>query len=329
MVLAVLIEQFDTRIRTVEALAQMVDWPILATIWRVDSSKKRRGPTKPKEQHANIEAYRILRTNIGFSLIDKPLHTILVTSAESGNGKTTVASNLAIFIAKAGKNTLLIDTDLRRPSLHQQFGLSPEKMGLSNAILAFSAASASNPLPSSSMPVSLSEHSLTSALLLDPFLHTVNIPNLRVMPSGPLPPNPPELLDSKAMERLFTVLATSSGAEVVIFDTPPLLGLSDTSILAPKVDGTVVVVDITSTNKKNLKQLKASLTQAGAHVLGCVVNKQRYSHKDAAYSHYYYYSTEERNSSKNHAKNGHDSAAPIPSSPVVSPSSYEQKMWSN
>src|SRR5205807_7573447 len=114
---------------------------------------------------------------------------------------------------------------------------------------------------------------LSPHVSLDPYMHSVGIPNLLVMPSGPLPPNPPELLDSKAMERLFTKIE-DSGAEIVIIDTPPLLGLSDTSILVPKVDGTIVVVDITRTNKKHLRQLKAILTKAGSHVLGCVVNKQ-------------------------------------------------------
>jgi len=111
------------------------------------------------------------------------------------------------------------------------------------------------------------------------------------MPSGPLPPNPSELLDSKAMRHLLKALS-SCGAEVVIFDTSPLLGLSDTSILASKVDGTLVVVDITRASKGSLKQGKALLLQAGTCVLGCVVNKQRHGRKDAIYS--YYYSADEQ-----------------------------------
>jgi Mrp family chromosome partitioning ATPase len=143
-------------------------------------------------------------------------------------------------------------------------------------------------------------------LLLEPFVHSVGIPNLWVMPSGPLPPNPPELLDSKAMQRLLTVIA-NYGAEVVIFDTPPILGLSDVSILASKMDGTLVVVDITRANKKPLKQMKAVLMQTGARVLGCVVNKQRRSRHDTAYS--YYYQTDEQNSGKNHNRGKKDTPA--------------------
>jgi len=137
-------------------------------------------------------------------------------------------------------------------------------------------------------------------LSLDPFVHSVSIPNLWVMPSGPLPPNPPELLDSKAMQRLLTVFG-NYGVEIVIFDTPPVLGLSDVGILASKMDGTLVVVDITRANKKNLKQMKAVLIQTGARILGCVVNKQRHSRHDTAYS-YYYYQSDAQNGRKNHDK---------------------------
>jgi non-specific protein-tyrosine kinase len=109
------------------------------------------------------------------------------------------------------------------------------------------------------------------------------------------------------MERLFTSL-TSCGAEVVIFDTPPVLGLSDTSILASKVDGTVIVVDIKRTNKKNLLMMKGVLTQSGTRVLGCVINKQSRRRKDTAYSYYYYYRTVE---SHHDVKNGNEPAADL------------------
>jgi len=99
------------------------------------------------------------------------------------------------------------------------------------------------------------------------------------------------------MEHFFTALA-SCGAEVIIFDTPPLLGLSDANILAPKVDGVLMVVDITNAKKKNLKRAKAHLAQSESHVLGCVVNKQRQSRKDSAYSYFYSYRLEEENQSE-------------------------------
>ncbi len=119
------------------------------------------------------------------------------------------------------------------------------------------------------------------------------------MPSGPPPLNPSELLDSKAMQHLIQALS-NCGAEIVIFDTPPIPGLSDASIMASKVDGTLVVVDITRARKESLKQVKALLAQAGTRVLGCVINKQRRSRKHTIYS--YSYGTDERKE-ENHSTN--------------------------
>ena len=312
IVLAILFERLDTRVRTSEALSQLLDRSVLATIWQAGPKE---AVVNPTGHYANVEAYRILRTNIGFAAIDKPLRTLIVTSALPRDGKSVVAANLAIFIAKAGKNTLLIDADLRRPMQHELFGLPAHTTGFSNAILAFSMSATANApayrqVLTPMMPgTPSSASSVTGTPSLDPFVHTVDIPNLIVMPSGPLPPNPPELLDSKAMQHFITALA-SCGAEVVIFDTPPLLGLSDASILAPKVDGTLVVVDITRANKGNLKQVKAILAQSGARVLGCIVNKQRRGRADMPYS--YYYGTNEQNGRSNQNKKRADSPAVSP-----------------
>src|SRR5205085_11822566 len=120
-----------------EALTHLLDWPVLATI-RLAQPSKKEAVINPTGRDGNIEAYRILRTNIGFSGIDKPLHSLMITSAVPRDGKSTIAANLAIYMGKAGKTTLLIDADLRRPVLHTLFGISSDKMGLSNAVLAFS-----------------------------------------------------------------------------------------------------------------------------------------------------------------------------------------------
>jgi Mrp family chromosome partitioning ATPase/capsular polysaccharide biosynthesis protein len=320
VLLALLFEQLDTRVRSSEDLTRLLNWPVLATIWRPDGPRFGRltprlealsqqanlpvpsgvwGPdpsqielVNPRGHSPNVEAYRILRTNIGFSAVDKPLHTIMVVSAQPNDGKSTVAANLAIFMAKAGKQTLLVDADLRRPTLHEKFRLAPDKLGLSNVVIAISQLQTTTSAPSTHENAGHMEHT-PSGFSLATYMHSVGIANLRVMPSGPLPPNPPELLDSKAMERLFTLFA-DSGAEAVILDTPPLLGLSDASILAPRVDGIIIVVDITRATKKQLVQLKTTLTRTGARVLGCVVNKQRHSRKDTAYSYYYYQGQEQR-----------------------------------
>jgi capsular exopolysaccharide synthesis family protein len=297
ILLALLFEHLDTHIRTPEALTQLMGLPVLATISQAEPKEDVINPTG---RNVNVEPYRILRTNIGFAAIDRPLRTLIVTSASPRAGKSVIAANLAIFMARAGKNTLLIDADLRRPRQHDQFGLPAQTMGFSNAILAFSMQS---PLLSNTSDV-------TRTPSLAPFIHAADIPNLCVMPSGPLPPNPPELLDSKALQHLLIALA-SSGAEVVIFDAPPLLGLADASILASKTDGTLIVVDITRADKRHLKQLKVILEQAGANVLGCVVNRQRRSRDNAIYS--YYYAAQEQTDSNSHSrKNGHNTALVTP-----------------
>ena len=238
---------------------------------------------------------------------------MIVTSAVPREGKSTIAANLAIFMARAGKSTLLIDADLRRPSLHSLFGLSPEKMGMSNAVLALSVPGVPNtPYPyqrfarASAAPVPGVPTSANPSI--EPFVHSVGIPNLWVMPSGPLPPNPSEFFESKVMQSFLSVIA-DCGIEAVIFDTAPILGLSDTNILASKVDGALVVVDTTHATKGKLRQTKAALSQTGVHVLGCVANKLRHKRDDSAY--YYYYRTEDQDSREKSARNGHMPSAPI------------------
>jgi len=353
MLLALLYEQLDTRVRTPEALSELLNCPMLTAVYLAKSTHKEE-VINPKGRDINAESYRILRTNIGFAGINKPVHSLVVTSAQPRDGKSTIAANLAIFMARAGKHTLLIDADMRRPTQHTLFGLSADKMGLSNAILAFSMPIIPDTptyrmpnvpdTPTYRMPSIPKTPTFNQPLVpipqggdavtttgdpLAPFVHPVDIPNLWVMPAGPLPPNPSELLDSKVMQRFLTVIA-NCGVEVVIFDTPPLLGISDTSILASKVDGVLAVIDMTLATKGKLKQLKAALEQPGTNVLGCVANKQRRSRNDSAYSYSYsYYQPEEQKDSEKQARNGHISPVPgIPLSPVpLSP--FEQGEKSN
>jgi Mrp family chromosome partitioning ATPase/capsular polysaccharide biosynthesis protein len=274
MLLASLFDLLDPRVRTREALTQLLDWPVLGTIWQ---AAPKEDVIHPTGQNSNVESYCTLRTNIGFSSREKALHTLAVTSPISGDGKSVIAANLAIFIANTGKQTILIDADLRHPVQHNQFHLSEHVLGFSNAIDSCNSPTsvpASQPLPVPGKSATLASTStVIKTSSFGPFVHAVGVPNLYIMPSGPLPSNPPDLLDSKAMQRFFATLA-SCGAEAVIFDTPPLLDLSDASILASKVDGALVIVDITVANKKKLRQTKALLLRAGAHVPGCVVNKQ-------------------------------------------------------
>ncbi len=309
IVLAVAYEQLDTRVRTSEVLTRLLEWPVLSTISQV----KPEDVINPTSRDASTESYRILRTNIEFSSRDKPLHSLVVTSAVPQDGRSVIAANLAIFMAKAGKNTLLIDADLRHPTQHKLFGLSPDKLGLSNALLAFSTPGilrnpSSHQLFTHASTGQSSGASTATDLPLDPFVHPIGIPNLWVMPSGPLPPNPPELLASKVIQHFLTGIANCE-IEVVIFDTPPLLGSSEAGILASKVDGALVVVDITRATKSKLKQMKAVLAQTGVRVLGCVVNKQRQSRSNIV---------EDQSGEETHGGNEHTLAVPATAMPAAS-----------
>jgi len=253
---------------------------------------------------------------MGFVALDKPLHTLVVTSSTPNEGKSLVATNLAISMAKSGKNTLLIDANLRHPTLYEYFDIPAHAMGFSNAVLAFRTPTRNtSAYRQSSLPIPYNGQPGTSAkqLSLIPFIRPVNIPNLGVMPSGPLPPNPSELLDSKPMQLFFTALSRS-GAEVVILDAPSVLGLPDALVLASKADGTLVVVDINRARKGNLKQVKELLEQAGAHVLGCVVNKEHQKRKDTPYK-LVPYSTGRWNDRDNYDR---EDVRRSPVSPVVS-----------
>jgi Mrp family chromosome partitioning ATPase/capsular polysaccharide biosynthesis protein len=287
MLLAVVFEKMDTRVRTPQAITELLGWPVLASIWYARSTKKV-DVFHPKGADIYVESYRILRTSLGFSAIDKSLRTLMVTSALPHEGKSVISANLAIFLAKAGKSTLLIDADLRQPTQSELFELSSDALGLSNLILAVS----TSPADKSSDALKAIPPDLTAPQVnifdasLAPYIHSVTIPNLWVMPTGPLPPNPSELLDSKAMKSVLNSIKNSE-FEIVIFDVPPYLAVSDTTILSGKVDGMLIVIDITCAKKENLKQMKTLLTQAGTRVIGCVVNKRRRNRTDVSYLSYY------------------------------------------
>jgi Mrp family chromosome partitioning ATPase/capsular polysaccharide biosynthesis protein len=332
MLLAMLFERLDTRVRSPEATSSLLNWPVLATV-QLAKSGNREDVINPDGRDANAEAYRMLRTNIGFAGLDKSLHSLMVTSSQPRDGKSVIAANLAIFMARAGKSTLLIDADLRRPTQHELFNLPANVMGLSNAVLALSSTSMNAPRnPSNTLshkpdmqPV---DSTATSRLSLGPFVHAVGIPNLWVMPTGPLPPNPPELLDSKVMQHFLSVIA-SCGVEVVIFDAPPILGLSDASILASKVDGALAVIDMTRATRNKLKLLKATLEQTNVNVLGCVANKYRSSRSDSTYASYYYYQVEEESDSEKQARNGQAPHTPGSQLSPAFPSPLEQGKRAN
>lgn len=197
---------------------------------------------------AQAEAYRSLRTNLEFSSLDHPLHTLLVTSAAPDEGKSTTLANLGVINAQAGKRVILVDCDLRRPALHDLFGLS-NNVGVTTAVL-----SVDNAGPSiESLP-----------------LQATSVPNLQVMTSGPLPPNPADVLASGRMDALLHQL--TAGADLVLLDAPPVIAVTDAVLLAAKVDGVLLVVHAGQTKREHAQRAKDLLSKVNARIVGAVLN---------------------------------------------------------
>jgi non-specific protein-tyrosine kinase len=196
-------------------------------------------PTSPES-----ETYRGLRTSLQFIGVDRPLQLVQITSASPGEGKTTTLANLGVAFARAGHRVLLVDCDLRRPRLHSFFGLSNER-GFTSAILG--------------------DHAI-----LDTVQPVPDCPRLSVLPSGPVPPNPSELLSTQTAENLLVSLAEH--VDYVLIDSPPLLPVSDARILSRYVDGTMLVATVEKTSKRSLGRALELLEQVDAPLVGVVLN---------------------------------------------------------
>jgi capsular exopolysaccharide synthesis family protein len=189
------------------------------------------------------EAYRTLRTNLDFASLDQALKTLVVTSAGVGEGKSTTLANLAVVSAQAGRKVVLVDADLRRPTLHQVFDLSNES-GLTS--------------------VMVDETALSS-----PPLHESGVEGLSVLTSGPLPPNPADLMGSRRMEEVIAALAER--ADQVFFDTPPVVAVTDAAVLATKVDGVLLVISADKTRREVARTAVQRLEQINARLVGTVL----------------------------------------------------------
>lgn len=211
---------------------------------------------KPKSIAA--ENYRVLRTNIQYSSFDVEVKTIVITSSEPGEGKSTTAGNLALSFAQAEKKTIIVDCDLRKPSLHKKFKISNIN-GLSDVLIG-----------REKLEVAIHKHNN----------------KLDILASGKIPPNPSEMLGSKAMTRLIEVL--KENYDVVILDTAPLQAVTDAQIISTKADGVILVVRAESTKKESVIQAKSLLEKVGANILGTVLNGVENSRK----KYYYYYGNE-------------------------------------
>jgi len=202
------------------------------------------------------EQYRTVRTNLQFAAIDEELRSMIITSSGPGEGKSITTANLSVVYAQQGKKVLLVDADLRKPTVHYTFRLDNLR-GLSNILVG--------------------EHTLEEAA------SETDVDNLDVLSCGPIPPNPSELLASKKMKQLLNDALLIY--DLVIFDTPPVLAVADAQIMANIVDGSLLVIRSKQTEYEEAMRAKEALEPAKAKLLGTVLNDRE--KKEANY--YYYY----------------------------------------
>jgi tyrosine-protein kinase len=262
--LAALREALDTTVKDAAGLAEQADAPVLSTVPFDTRARKAPLILADTTRSTRAEALRQLRTNLQFVNVDRPVRTILVTSAGPSEGKSTTACNLAIVFAEAGKRVVLVDADLRRPRLADYLNLEGA-VGLTNV--------------------------LVGQARLEVAVQQWNGEKVFVLPSGSIPPNPSELLGSRHMTELLRRLEERFDA--VIIDTPPLLPVTDAAVLASTVDGVVLVSRCGKTTVSQAKQAANSLKAVGARLLGCVLNMAPTRGADA-YTYYDYSRPEQR-----------------------------------
>lgn len=256
--LILLYDHFSDLARTPEEIEVAAGAPILGT---VQAFAHDRSDAPYVEQHPNspvAEAYRLIRTNLQFASVDRAARTIVVSSTLPAEGKSTTVSNLARVFAEGGVSVTVIDADLRRPSLHHIFGTSDDRrLGLTNVLVAHG---------------------------LDGYgVQATGLDNLRLVASGPLPPNPADLLASHSMRDALAHLGEN--ADILLLDSPPVLAVADAAILSSMVDGVVLVVDPHTTRRKEINQAREAIDAVGGKILGVVINRLR--RRGAMYYHYY------------------------------------------
>jgi capsular exopolysaccharide synthesis family protein len=202
------------------------------------------------------EAYRTLRTNLQFANAGEALNTLMYTSAGPGEGKSTTAANTAVVMAQSGKQVIIVDCDLRKPVQHKIFGLT--KQGVTNALV------------ENRPPLDL--------------LQKTAVNNLKVLTSGPIPPNPSELLGFGKMAKLFKELKQE--CDLLLVDAPPVVAVTDACVLASQVDGVVLVTSAGMVRPEMAQHAKELLVKAKGHILGVVLNRVAI---DKEHAHYYYY----------------------------------------
>lgn len=216
--------------------------------------------TQNDPKNPGAEAYRVIRTGIQFAQAGKELQTIALTSCTPNEGKSTTIANLAVVLTQAGKSVLLIDCDMRNPSVHKNFNLS-NKVGLSSCI---------------SMGTALSDA-----------VQKTSIEGLYALTGGVIPPNPSELLGSEQMKNVLQ--RAKEQYDYVLIDTPPVMPVTDALIVSRFVDGMIFVIASSEVKVEMARDVKNQLVNAGANILGVVLNKVRSEHHGYGYGYYYYY----------------------------------------
>jgi succinoglycan biosynthesis transport protein ExoP len=288
--IAFLLEQLDTSIRTEDRLVGIMRQPILGRVPRVPKKALEHGVlltvTDPASPAA--EAFRMLRSNLDFTHVDGDINSVLVTSSVQGEGKSVTACNLAVSLALAGKRIVIVDGDLRRPRVHKYFGVMNDvgvstvasgKTKLADALQGVLLKPGNDNGPAA---IAASAAAAAASLADD---GSQNVPKLVVLPSGPLPPNPGEVVASKRFAAMIKDLEIST--DIVIVDSPAMLAVGDTAALAGKVDGLVYLVDMKLMRRPMLQEAARRLGQVPCRKLGLVVIRH---HQHAAYyrRHYYY-----------------------------------------
>lgn len=255
--LAVAREILDRTIRTADHVAELTESPVLASIGFDGDIRSAPLLTDLGGFAARTEAFRLLRTNLQFIDLDHQPRCLVISSAVPGEGKTMTSTNLAVALAQTGRNTLIIDADLRRPRVASTLGLDPA-IGLTTA--------------------------LVGKTEIHDAIQVHEASGLHVLASGAKPPNPTEILQSKITHDLIRRLRSSY--DMVIIDAPPLLPVADASVLAKLADGVIIVVRHAKTTKDQVNEAINRLNQVGARLYGVVVNMVA---KRAIGSYYYYY----------------------------------------
>ena len=257
---------FDRTAKSVEQVEEVLQMPILGSVEETKNLKEELVvATNPKEIIS--EQIRTIRTNLQFTSADEKIKTILITSSIPSEGKSFISSNLATAFAQNNKKVLIVDCDMRKGRVNKIFKIS-NRIGLSN-LLAYKEDDEEN---------------------LEDYVFKTKIDNLYIIPRGKVPPNPSELLNSQKTAKLISLL--SEIFDYIIFDGPPVNGLSDSLIMSDFVDRTIVVTSLNSAPIELLESTKKMLTNVNAKVAGVIVNKVP-RRKSSGKSYYYYENTEE------------------------------------